>query len=141
LIKPVVNPGELFTRNVIPSIADLVFTLNKEKEMPQYIITYLGGDQPSSPEEGKKHFSKYMDWLSSLGDSAISPANPLKNTNTVNPDGTVSNGGKTQMSGFTIVEADTMEAALLIAKGCPFLDIGGSLEVSELIQMPGQKPT
>ena len=45
--------------------------------MPQYMITYLGGDQPSSPEEGKQHFSKYMDWLSSLGDSAISPANPL----------------------------------------------------------------
>ena len=32
----------------------------KEKEMPQYIITYLGGDQPSSPEEGKQHFSKYV---------------------------------------------------------------------------------
>ena len=45
--------------------------------MPQYILTYLGGDQPSSPEEGKQHFSKYMDWLSSLGDSAVSPANPL----------------------------------------------------------------
>jgi len=27
--------------------------------MPQYMITYLGGNQPSSPEEGKKHMSKY----------------------------------------------------------------------------------
>jgi hypothetical protein len=43
------------------------------------------------------------------------------------------------MSGFTIIEADSMEAALLIAKGCPFLDIAGSLEVSELVQMGGQK--
>ena len=43
------------------------------------------------------------------------------------------------MSGFTIIEADSMEAALLIAKGCPFLDIGGSLEVSELVEMPSQK--
>jgi hypothetical protein len=30
-----------------------------------------------------------------------------------------------------------METALEIAKACPFLDIGGSLEVSELIQMSG----
>jgi hypothetical protein len=30
-----------------------------------------------------------------------------------------------------------MEAALEMAKACPFLDIGGSLEVSELMQMPG----
>jgi hypothetical protein len=42
------------------------------------------------------------------------------------------------MSGFSIIKADSMEAALKIAKDCPFLDIGGSLEVSELMQMPVQ---
>ena len=105
--------------------------------MPQYIIVYLGGDQPSSPEEGKKHMAKYREWLSSLGDSAVSPANPFKNTSTVNSGGTVTAGSTTSMSGFTIIEADSMEMALSIAKACPFLDIGGSLEVSELIQMPG----
>ena len=46
--------------------------------MPQYFMAYLGGDQPSSPEEGKRHFAKYKEWLSSLGGSAVSPANPLK---------------------------------------------------------------
>jgi hypothetical protein len=105
--------------------------------MAQYIITYLGGDPPSSPEEGKKHFVKYKDWLTSLGDSAVSPANPLKDTSTVNPDGTITVGSSTSMSGFTIIEAASMESALLIAKKCPFLDIGGSLEVSELMQMTG----
>ena len=105
--------------------------------MPQYIMVYLGGDQPSSPEEGKRHFARYMDWLSSLGKSAVSPANPLKDTCTVNPDGTVSMEGKSTMSGYTIIEADSMESALSMAKTCPFLDIGGSLEVSELIEMPG----
>lgn len=105
--------------------------------MPQYVIVYLGGNPPSSPEEGKKHFAKYMNWLSSLGDSAVSPANPLKNTSTVNSDGTVSTGGTTTMSGYTIIEADSMEAALSIAKACPFLEVGGSLEVSELAEMPG----
>ena len=107
--------------------------------MPQYVLVYLGGDQPSSPEEGREHFAKYMAWLSSLGDSAVSPANPLRGTSTVSPDGSVSAGGATSMSGFTIIEAGSMEAALSIAKACPFLDIGGSLEVSELVEMPGQK--
>jgi hypothetical protein len=107
--------------------------------MPQFIIVYLGGNQPSSPEEGQKHFSKYMDWLSSLGDAVMSPANPLKDTCTVNPDGAVTSGGTTSMSGYTIIETDSMEAALTMARACPFLEIGGSLEVSELIEMPGQK--
>ena len=106
--------------------------------MPDFMISYLGGDKPSSPEEGKEHFAKYMQWLSALGDSAVSPANPLKDTRTVKPDGSVSEGSTTTMSGFTIVRADSMEGALDIAKGCPFLDIGGSLEVSELVPMPGK---
>jgi len=105
--------------------------------MPEYMISYLGGNKPSSADEGKKHFAKYMDWLSSLGESAVSPANPLKDTSTVSPDGTITAGSATTMSGFTIVRADSMDAALMIAKSCPFLDIGGSLEVSELIPMPG----
>jgi len=104
--------------------------------MAQYVIVYIGGNQPSAPEEGKQHFAKYQEWLASLGGSAVSPMNPLKNTGTVNPDGTVTAGSTTSMSGYTIIEADSMETALEIAKACPFLDIGGSLEVSELIQMP-----
>ena len=101
--------------------------------MAQYIITYLGGEQPATPEEGKQHFAKYKEWLNSLGDSAISPANPFKNTSTINADRSVTTGSTTTMSGFTIIETGSMEAALEMAKACPFLDIGGSLEVSELM--------
>ena len=104
--------------------------------MAQYIIVYLGGDQPSTPEEGRQHFAKYQEWLTSLGDSAVSPMNPLKDTSTVNPDGTMTDGSKTSMSGYTVIEAQSMDAALEAAKACPFLDINGTLEVSELIQMP-----
>lgn len=107
--------------------------------MPQYFISYLGGNQPASPEEGKKHFSKYMEWLASLSDTAVSPANPLKDTTTVKPDGSVASGGITKMSGYTIIESDSMDSALAIARSCPFLEIGGTLEVSELMSMPGSK--
>ena len=105
--------------------------------MPQFILVYLGGDQPSSPKKGAEHRSKYRDWLSSLGDAVVSPANPLKNTCIVNTDGTVTNASSSTMSGYTIIEAGSTDAALSIAKACPFLDIGGTLEVSELIVMPG----
>ncbi len=104
--------------------------------MPQLMLTYIGGNQPSTPEEGKQHFAKYKAWLSSLGDAAVSPMNPIKNTSTVNADGSITSGSTTTMSGFTVVEAETIDAAISIAKSCPFLEIGGSLEVSELVKMP-----
>ena len=104
--------------------------------MTQFVITYIGGRQPASPEEGAKHFAKYKEWLVSLGDNAISPANPLKNTQTVNSDGSVTQGSDSSMSGFTIIESENLESAISVAQSCPFLDMEGKLEVSELIQMP-----
>lgn len=106
--------------------------------MTQFVFVYLGGNQPSNPEEASNHFSKYMDWLSSLGDSVVIPTIPLKSTNTVSPDGTIREGGSSAMSGFTIIQAASMAAALAIAQACPFLEIGGSLEVSEMMVMPVQ---
>ncbi len=105
--------------------------------MAQYIISYLGGNQPSTPEEGQQHFAKYKTWLTSLGDSVVSPANPFNDTHTVKSDGTVTTGSTTSMSGFTVIESESMAVALDVAKACPFLEIGGSLEVSELMKMPG----
>ncbi len=107
--------------------------------MARYLIAYLGGEQPSSTEEGRQHFARYMQWLQSLGNAAVSPANPFRLTHTVHADGSVHQGSTTTMSGYTLIEAESIDAALALAKTCPFLEIGGSLEVSELADMPGSK--
>jgi hypothetical protein len=107
---------------------------NEEIKMKQFVFVYLGGNQPSDPEEANKHISTYMEWLSSLGDAVVVPTIPLKDTTTVTPSGAIRAGGGSAMSGFTILKADSMDAALSIARSCPFLEIGGTLEVSELMQ-------
>lgn len=103
--------------------------------MPQYIFVYLGGEYPSDPEEGNKHFAKYQEWLNSLGDAVVSPAIPFKDTHTVHPDSTVEPGTTTAMSGLSIIRMATMDDALAIARTCPFLEINGTLEISEMIDM------
>ncbi|MBT8142610.1 MAG: hypothetical protein HKN88_05530 [Gammaproteobacteria bacterium] len=102
--------------------------------MPKFILTYHGGNKPETPEEGKKHFQEYQAWLGSLGDAAISPMNPMGQRKTLTKDG-VSEGGLEGQSGFTILEASDMNAALEMAKACPFLDIEGTLVVAEIMQM------
>lgn len=103
--------------------------------MARFMLIYLGGEHSSDPVEGKEHLEKYRMWLSSLGDAVVSPANPLKDTTVIHPDGTVTPGSTSAMSGFTILEANSQEAVIEMAKSCPFLEIGGTLEVSELVQM------
>ena len=103
--------------------------------MPQYIFVYLGGDHPSDPEEGQKHFTKYQQWLSSLGDAVLSPAIPFKDTHTVHPDSTIEPGTTSAMSGLSIMNLASMDEALKVAQSCPFLEINGTLEISEMIDM------
>lgn len=103
--------------------------------MPQYIFVYVGGDYPTDPAEGRKHFAKFDEWLSSLGKAVVSPAIPFKDTHTVHPSGEVEEGTTTAMSGLTILKLPSMEAALEAAKTCPFLEINGTLEISEMLAM------
>ena len=107
--------------------------------MPQYIFVYLGGEYPSSPEEGQQHFEKYQRWLMSLGDAVVSPAIPFKDTHTVQANGTASPGSITGMSGLSIIRMGSIEEALAAAQSCPFLEINGILEVSEMIEMSGKQ--
>jgi hypothetical protein len=104
--------------------------------MPHYIFVYLGGEYPASPEEGQRHFEKYQQWLSSLGNAVVSPAVPFKDTHVVQPDGSVSPGTMTAMSGLSIIRMASLEEAIAAAQACPFLEINGTLEVSEMIEMP-----
>lgn len=108
--------------------------------MPQYIFVYLGGEQPSDPAEMQKHLEKYQQWLISLGDAVVSPAIPFKDTHTVQADGSASQGSISAMSGMSIMNMGSMQEALAAAQSCPFLEINGALEVSELIQMSGEAP-
>ena len=100
--------------------------------MKLYSLIYIGGDQPATPEEGKAHFAKYQAWLGSLGDAAVEPMVPFKNTQTLEPDGSVTPGSKSGISGHTIIRAASIEEAVTIAQGCPFLEINGTLEIAEL---------
>ena len=87
--------------------------------MAQYIIVYTGGNEPANPEEGQLHFANYMEWIKSLGEKAVSPMNPIRNTCTMAPDGSVRDGSVMAMSGFTLIEAASMEEALAAASECP----------------------
>lgn len=98
--------------------------------MPQFIMTYNGGSQPKTPEDGKAHMERYMQWIGGL--DAVVPQQPLKGTEVL--------GDKeiTTMMGYTIINAADMDAAREIAKSCPFLEMDNSaMQLSELAQMPG----
>ncbi len=103
--------------------------------MSNYIFAYHGGKMPESPEEGAKHMAKWKAWVGGLGDAVINPGTPLGKSKTVSSDGVSDDGGSNPLSGIFIVKADSMDAALEIAKEDPFLELGGTIEVAEAMKM------
>ncbi len=103
--------------------------------MTDYVFAYHGGKRPGSPEEGAKYMATWKAWVSGLGDAAVNPGTILKKSKTVSTEGVSDDGGSNPLLGFSILKADSMEAALELARGCPHLELGGTIEVAEVMEM------
>lgn len=44
-------------------------------------------------------------------------------------------GGSNPVSGYSLISAKDIDAATALAKGCPILAVGGSVEVVEAVEM------
>lgn len=104
--------------------------------MTKYIYVYHGGTAPDSPEESQKVMAEWMAWFGEMGDAVVDGGNPLGMSKTISAVGVADDGGANPASGYTIVNANDMDAAVAMAKGCPMVKSGnGSVEVAECMDM------
>lgn len=103
--------------------------------MPKFVFAYHGQPEFETPEDGKNHMAEWEDWSSSLGAAVIDPGMPVSKSWTVTPKGVEDNGGSNPLSGISIIEADSIEAAIEMAKPCPHVKRGGTIEVAEAMDM------
>lgn len=96
-----------------------------------YLLVFHGGSMPESPEEGAKVMQAWTHWFGALGDAVIDQGNPVGQVKTIASNGSVSDGGANPSSGYSIIKADSLDAAVALAKGCPVLAGGASVEVAE----------
>ena len=102
--------------------------------MTSYVLTYYGEPRFKTPEDGAKHREKFMAWLETLGDAVVNPDTPLGKTKTVRSSGVSDFVGSNRLTGFSIVKADSMDAALAIARKCPHLEYG-TVDVAEVLDI------
>lgn len=102
--------------------------------MSDYIIAYHGGRKPENPEEVAAQMANWSAWIDGLGDAVVNPGTPLGKSTFVSSEGVSNDSAPDPLTGYSIVKADTLDAAVEMAKGCPFLDIG-TIEVAEVMEM------
>ena len=78
--------------------------------------------------------SDYRDWLAGLGDTLVMPQLAFRQTRVVTDQG-VREAGPGGIMGFLMIEAENIEAAIAVARQCPFLAMG-NMRVAEAMDVP-----
>jgi len=106
--------------------------------MATYLLSYHGGKMADTEEEQGKIMAKWGEWFGQLGDALVDGGKPIAQVKTIANDGSVSDGGGANpVTGYSIIKVDSIDNALNAAKMCPVLLSGASIEVAELVDMPG----
>lgn len=104
--------------------------------MTNYLLAYTGdATTPDSEEAGQAVMAAWGAWFTDLGQAVVDPGNPTDASRTVGSDGSTTDGNRSGISGYSVVSADSIDAATEIAKGCPHLVAGGTIEVYETINV------
>jgi hypothetical protein len=99
--------------------------------MATYLLAYHGGGMPDSPEAQTTLMAAWGQWSERLGAALIDGGNPVAQARTIATDGSVGGAGGSSISGYSIIAADSLDAAVALAKDCPVLQSGATIEVCE----------
>ena len=102
--------------------------------MAKFVLIYRDGETPPAPSPDV--METWMAWFGQLGDAVVELGAPLGASATVASDGTSSEGtGTDPVTGYTVVQAATMDDAVALANGCPGLATGGSVTLHQVHEM------
>ncbi len=90
--------------------------------MAKYLFVYHGNGAPPNPADAQKVMDAWGAWFGSMGAAVIDGGNPVGKSSTVKSDGSLADGGGANpVSGYSLIEASSLQDAHKKAKGCPLL--------------------
>ena len=106
--------------------------------MATYVYLYQGGGIPETQEQQDAVMAAWGAWYGELGDAVVDGGNPFGPSREVAADGSSRDGARSHFTGYTIVSADSLDAATKMAAGCPVLSDAGRVEVYETFDVTQQ---
>jgi hypothetical protein len=101
--------------------------------MATYVLVYKGGGMPATDAERQSVLQQWERWFGSLGQSVVDGGNPFGASKSVASDGSVRDGAGSGLTGYSILKAEDLNSATEMARGCPILSSGGTIELYETV--------
>ena len=74
--------------------------------MAKYLFVYHGGSNPETEEEVAQVMDDWGNWFGSMGAAVVDGGNPVGQSYTLSPDGSLAdNGGTNPASGYSLIRS------------------------------------
>jgi hypothetical protein len=98
--------------------------------MSKYVLVYQGGAMAETEAAQQEAMAAWGTWFASLGAAVVDGGAPF------GPSAAVGGGAsRTGLTGYSILDAASLDAAVTLAAGCPIVADGGSVDVYETIDV------
>jgi hypothetical protein len=97
--------------------------------MPRFVFSYR---HPAGYSPSPESASVWAAWFEGMGDHLVNLGQPAVARTSLGD----CDSSRTELGGYSVIEANDLEAATVIAKGCPHLGRGGGVEVGQLGEVP-----
>ncbi len=99
--------------------------------MAKYLLLYSGGSMPETDAEQAKVMAAWEAWFTELGPAVADPGNPFTSSAKKITGGPSVTDAPAAASGYSVIEADSLDQAAKLAGGCPVLLGGADITVFE----------
>jgi hypothetical protein len=100
--------------------------------MAKFLVTYHGGEMPAEPELREQARSEFVAWLSRAGGAVLDPGAAVRAV-------TQLSAGEpeplSEIGGYSLIQADSVEEASGILTSHPFVHRGGTLQLNEILEL------
>lgn len=103
--------------------------------MTKYVLLYtaVGAQATVAPtqEEMQASIAAWEAWFAGMGKHVVDAGNPFGPSKTIATDGKARDGAASHVTGYSVVEAESLDEATEMAKSCPNISDGGGVEIYE----------
>lgn len=102
--------------------------------MAKFVVVYRGGQMEEAPADVEAVMATWMSWFQKLGLAVTDHGNPFGASTGIDANGKRVESSA-DLTGYSIVEATSLDDAVTLVKECPNFAAGGSLEIYEAMAM------
>ena len=100
--------------------------------MSRFLVTYHGSGMPDDPALIEQAKAAFGSWVAGAGDAIVDPGAPVNMVTQVATEGATE---AVQIGGYSIIQADSVDAAKAVLSSHPYVARGGTLQVNQILEV------